>query len=67
MTLQQYEIKLFMYKLWLATNPPLSKIIIENDKLAEQLNKIGNGRRINSKHRAATDTNKQDRRTAPGG
>lgn len=52
MTLQQYEIKLFMYKMWLATNPPISKIIIENDKLAEQLNKIGNGRRYFNTNRA---------------
>lgn len=48
MTLQQYEIKLFMYKMWLATNPPISKIIIENEKLAEQLKTVGSRKRLNT-------------------
>lgn len=60
MTVQQFDIKLFMYKLWLETNPPISEIIIENEKLSKQIKNIKYGRSINCKHRVAAKTNSED-------
>jgi hypothetical protein len=48
LTEHQYDLKLFMYRLWLKTNPPMSEVIKENDKLADQTKNITYGRSINS-------------------
>jgi len=50
MTDEQFQVKLLMYELWLQTNPSMSAIIKENDKLSTKLKRKKYGRRINSKH-----------------
>jgi hypothetical protein len=50
MTVKQFDLKLFMYKLWLTTNPPMNEIILENAKMADQAKSVKYGRHVNRPH-----------------